>query len=202
MVSRYATGAAKALTERAFAAILMIVLAPVFVACALAILACDGPPVLFIDTRVGRQGKLFGLAKFRSMRLAPGPRITSGGDPRITPLGARLRRWKLDELPQLWNVVRGQMSLIGPRPETPSLVDFNSLEWAEILEVPPGITGAASVEYFNEAERLRGAADPAAKYREQILPAKLAIERAYLRTCSPLGDLRLLTRTLSRLFHA
>jgi lipopolysaccharide/colanic/teichoic acid biosynthesis glycosyltransferase len=192
MISRYARSATKALVERALAGVLLIMLSPVMAACAVAILWNDGWPVFFIDTRVGRRGRFFGLVKFRSMRLERGAPITGGDDSRITPLGAKLRRSKLDELPQLWNVLRGQMSLIGPRPETPALVDLNSAEWNEILEVPPGMTGAASVEYFNEGERLRGTADPVRKYREQILPGKLSLEMAWLRTCSPMGDFRLL----------
>jgi lipopolysaccharide/colanic/teichoic acid biosynthesis glycosyltransferase len=202
MVSRYATSATKALLERALAGVLLVVLSPVMVACALTILWKDGWPVFFTGSRVGRRGRLFGLVKFRSMRLERGAAITAGDDTRITATGATLRRWKLDELPQLWNVLRGEMSLIGPRPETPSLVDLNTIEWTEILEVPPGITGAASVEFFEEDEQLRGAADPVRKYREEILPGKLTLEMAYLRTCSPLGDLRLLARTLARVFRA
>jgi lipopolysaccharide/colanic/teichoic acid biosynthesis glycosyltransferase len=202
MISPYAGSAAKAIVERTIAAGLLIILSPLLLACALAILAEDGWPVLFTATRVGRQGKLFGLVKFRSMRQERGAAITAGDDRRITPLGGRLRGWKLDELPQLWNVVRGEMSLIGPRPEIPELVDLKSGEWDEILAVPPGLTGAASVKYFNEDERLRGATNPVGKYREQILPDKLAIERDYLRTCSPLVDMRLLARTAGRIIRS
>jgi lipopolysaccharide/colanic/teichoic acid biosynthesis glycosyltransferase len=202
MVNRYAKSAVKGLMERAIAGVLIVLLSPLMLGCAVAILWGNGRPVLFVDTRVGRRGRLFGLVKFRSMRLERGAPITAGDDTRITPLGARLRRWKLDELPQLWNVLKGEMSLIGPRPETPALVDLNSAEWLEILEVRPGLTGAASVEFSNEDDRLRGASDPVAKYRSQILPRKLAIEHAWLQTCSPLGDLRIIGRTLALVFRA
>jgi lipopolysaccharide/colanic/teichoic acid biosynthesis glycosyltransferase len=205
-VSPYATGAVKAIVERALAAVILVCLLPVLLACAAAILVRDGWPVLFTETRVGRRGKLFRLIKFRSMRqeqgLEQGLPITAAGDARISILGAKLRKRKLDELPQLWNVVWGQMSLIGPRPESPGFVDFNSGEWAEILEVAPGITGAASVEYYNEEERLRGVSNPVLTYREEILPVKLAIEREWLRTSSPSVDLRLLARTVSRVVHS
>jgi lipopolysaccharide/colanic/teichoic acid biosynthesis glycosyltransferase len=180
----------------------LVILSPVIVACALTILCIDGWPVLCLDTRMGRGGKPFRMVKFRSMRLERGLAITAGDDRRITALGARLRRWKLDELPQLWNVVRGEMSLIGPRPENPALVDLTAPEWKEVLKVAPGITGAASVEYYNEDERLRGAANPVETYRKEILPVKLAIERSWLRTSSPLGDLRLLARTISRVIQS
>jgi lipopolysaccharide/colanic/teichoic acid biosynthesis glycosyltransferase len=202
VASRYATSASKMIIERLLAAMMLVILSPLLLVCALAILATDGRPVLYLDTRVGRHGKLFRMIKFRSMRVEEGLAITAGGDTRITALGAHLRKWKLDELPQLWNVVRGQMSLIGPRPESPSIVNLNSGEWREILEVAPGLTGAASVEYYDEDERLRGASNPVETYRKEILPAKLAIERAWLRTSSPRVDLRLLTRTIARVIRS
>jgi len=202
MTSTYATSAVKSAVERALAALLLLGFSPVMAVCWVAIALRDGRPAFYVSTRVGRHGRRFRLLKFRTMRREAGRAITVGGDPRITPLGARLRRWKLDELPQLWNVVRGEMSLIGPRPEDPAFVDEASEAWAEILEVAPGITGAASVEYFNEEERLRAASDPIALYRSSILPEKLAIDRLYLSRCSPAGDARLLLRTVARLFGA
>jgi lipopolysaccharide/colanic/teichoic acid biosynthesis glycosyltransferase len=196
MISRYAISARKMIIERLLAGVALVVLSPVMVVCAIVVLYADGWPVLYFDTRVGRRGKLFRLVKFRSMRSEPGLPITAGGDARISAAGAVLRKWKMDELPQLWNVIRGQMSLVGPRPESPGFVERDPGAWAEILEVAPGITGAASVEYFNEEERLRGALNPVEKYCEEILPMKLEIERAWLRTSSPAVDMRLLTRTV------
>ena len=187
MSTRYARSALKNVIERTLAAVLLAGLLPVMAACAIAVALRDGRPVIYVSTRVGRAGRHFGLLKFRTMRQETGRAVTAGGDPRITPLGGVLRRWKLDELPQLWNVIRGEMSLTGPRPESPEFVDESSAVWAEILEVPPGITGAASVTYFNEEEGLRGVIDPIAMYRNRILPEKLAIERRYLNSCSPGG---------------
>lgn len=202
MASRYALSATRKSMERVVAGCALVILSPVLLACAAAILCAEGRPVLFLDTRVGRHGKLFPLMKFRSMRGGPGLPITAGGDARITTVGAKLRKWKLDELPQLWNVVRGQMGLIGPRPERPGFVDLNCGTWAEILEVAPGITGAASVEYYDEEDRLRGVRNPVEKYRDEILPEKLALERAWLRMSSPAVDMRLLCRTVSLVMRA
>lgn len=205
MVSRYATSTAKSMIERVLAALLLAGLSPLMLACAIAVLLGDGWPAFYAGIRVGRHGRLFRQLKFRTMlpaarRPAPGHPVTAGGDARITAVGARLRRWKLDELPQLWNVVRGEMNLVGPRPEVPEFVDSSDPLWTEILEVAPGITGAASVEYFNEEERLRGVSDPIAFYRGTILPAKMAIEQRWLSRCSPKEDARLLLRTAGRLF--
>lgn len=202
MTSPYATSALKSAVERTLAGVLLMGLAPVMAACAMAVAVCDGRPLLYASLRVGRHGRRFRVLKFRTMRQEAGLSITAGDDPRITHLGGLLRHWKLDELPQLWNVVRGEMGLIGPRPEAPEFVDERSEEWAAILEVTPGITGAASVEYFNEEERLRGVGDPAGFYRQHILPEKLAIERHWLSRCSPLGDASLLLRTALRVFGA
>ncbi len=207
MVSPYATSAAKRAIERTLAALLLLAISPLMVVCAAVVLLGDGWPVCYAGTRVGRHGRRFRQLKFRTMLpaarvTAAGPSITAGGDPRITSVGAHLRRWKLDELPQLWNVVRGEMALVGPRPEVPEFVDEADPVWTEILEVAPGITGAASVEYFNEEERLRGVSDPVAFYRSTLLPAKLAVEQRWLSLCSPAEDARLLLRTAGRLFGA
>lgn len=199
-MSAYARGKAKPVAEGILAGILLLLATPLLLLCAAAVLCLDGAPVFYADTRVGLHGKVFRLWKFRSMRLAPGLPVTAATDPRITALGGRLRRWKLDELPQLWNVVRGDMSLVGPRPETPQFVDAKSREWRELLQVRPGITGAASVESFDEEARLGRATDPLEFYRAEVLPAKLALERAWLRSCSPAGDLRLILRTVARVF--
>ena len=201
MSTRYARSALKSVMERTLAAALLAILSPLMAACAIAVALRDGRPVIYVSTRVGRAGRRFGLLKFRTMRQEAGRVITATDDPRITPLGRVLRRWKLDELPQLWNVIRGEMSLTGPRPESPEFVDEASAAWAEILEVAPGITGAASVAYFDEEEKLRQAKDPLALYRDSILPEKLAIERLYLDRCSPGGDARLLMLTLRRMFE-
>jgi lipopolysaccharide/colanic/teichoic acid biosynthesis glycosyltransferase len=188
--------------NRLAAALMLILLSPLLAACALAVAVCDGMPIFYGDRRVGRGGCLFTLWKFRTMRKAEGPRITAANDARITTLGSLLRRYKLDELPQLWNVIRGDMSLIGPRPETPEFVDLDSPLWQEILSVPPGITGAASVGSFGEASLLASSPNPIDFYRTRLLPEKLAIESAWLRSRSPWSDAGLIVRTLARIVRS
>jgi len=145
---------------------------------------------------VGRGGREFELVKFRSMIVNHGGApITRKGEARITRVGAWLRRWKLDELPQLWNVVRGEMSLVGPRPEVPEYVDLSDPRWQRVLEARPGITDPASIEFRDEEELLAAAKHWELEYRNVILPKKLALSAAYLerRTCS--SDLEILLRT-------
>lgn len=160
-------------------------------------------PVLFRQQRVGRFGRPFMIHKFRTMALdapARGPQITVGADPRITRAGQVLRRSKLDELPQLWDVLRGAMSLVGPRPEVPKYVALYPDEMRELLlSVRPGITDLASLQYRDESAVLAAAADPERAYVEQVLPAKLALSSRYVREATLLGDLRLILATLSAL---
>jgi lipopolysaccharide/colanic/teichoic acid biosynthesis glycosyltransferase len=187
----------KAAFDKLAAAAGLLALAPALAALAVAIALEDGFPVLFRQTRVGRRGKPFRLVKFRSMRVgAPGTRITAGGDPRVTRVGAWLRRYKIDELPQLWNVLAGDLSLVGPRPEIPPFVDVGDPAWRAVLEVKPGITDPASLRYRREEELLAGAPDPEQTYREQILPAKLALNLEYIRTRTFWGDLKLIGRSV------
>ncbi len=172
---------------------------------ALAVIAAlvkrDDPsgPVLFTQERVGQGGMPFRIHKFRTMRPdSPGLQVTSDGDPRVTRIGAFLRKTKLDELPQLWDVLVGRMSLVGPRPEVPKYVGL----WPEqlrdlILSVRPGITDPASVRWRNESEELAQAADPEAHYVEVLLPQKAAMYAEYVRTRSFWGDLVVLIRTVS-----
>jgi lipopolysaccharide/colanic/teichoic acid biosynthesis glycosyltransferase len=188
--------------SRLAATFLLLLLAPLLAACALAIALCEGMPIFYGDPRVGRGGALFTLWKFRTMRHASGPRITAANDARITQLGSLLRRYKLDELPQLWNVIRGDMNLIGPRPETPEFVDLTSPLWQELLSVPPGITGAASVACFDEAALLASAPNPIEFYRTRLLPEKLAIDSAWLRSRSLGSDAGLMVRTLVRIVRS
>ncbi|MGN6830454.1 sugar transferase [Paucibacter sp. M5-1] len=160
-------------------------------------------PVLFRQQRVGRFGRPFMIHKFRTMAVdapARGPQITVGADPRITRAGQVLRRTKLDELPQLWDVLRGAMSLVGPRPEVPKYVALYPDEMRELLlSVRPGITDLASLQYRDESAVLAAAADPERAYVEQVLPAKLALSSRYVREATLLGDLRLILATLSAL---
>lgn len=160
----------------------------------------DSPgPALFRQTRVGRFGRPFTIHKFRTMRVAPGADITVGMDPRITLAGRWLRASKLDELPQLWDVLRGAMSLVGPRPELPHYVALYPADLREqVLAVRPGITDPASLDFSHEAEQLAAAADPEREYREVILPAKLRLSAAYAEQANLWTDLRLILRTLAR----
>lgn len=160
----------------------------------------DSPgPVLFRQTRVGRFGRLFTIHKFRTMRVEPGAAITVGEDPRITRSGRILRASKLDELPQLWDVLRGAMSLVGPRPELPRYVELYPADLREqVLSVRPGITDPASLAFSCEAELLATAADPEREYVEVVMPAKLRLSADYAARASLAADLRLIVRTLAR----
>jgi lipopolysaccharide/colanic/teichoic acid biosynthesis glycosyltransferase len=185
------------LFDKAAAAAGLAVLTPVFLLIAMAILLDDGPPVFFTQTRVGKGGRPFRIWKFRTMRDGVrGSTITAAGDRRITGMGAILRKLKLDELPQLLNVLRGEMSLVGPRPEVPEYVQLETPAWQRVLQVPPGITDPASLLYRDEEEILGASRDPVALYREQVLPAKLLLNLAYLRSRSFLRDLRLILLTI------
>jgi lipopolysaccharide/colanic/teichoic acid biosynthesis glycosyltransferase len=158
-------------------------------------------PIFFRQERVGRHGRPFLIHKFRSMQVgapARGLQITVGADPRITRAGRFLRASKLDELPQLWDVLRGAMSLVGPRPEVPKYVALYPEELRRVvLSVRPGITDLASLEYRDESALLAAAADPEREYMEVVLPAKLALSARYVREASLGGDLRLIAGTLA-----
>ena len=185
-----------------------LVLAPVL-ALPIAVLAWkvrrgDGPPSTVGLARCGRDGRTFRMWKLRSMRAvavggaAGGAVITASDDERITEVGAFLRRWRLDELPQVWNVLRGDMALLGPRPETPSLVDLADPRWQAVLAVRPGITGPTQlvVERW-EAEALddEGHED---RYRDEILPVKLAVDAWYVQRGTLLTDLQVVWSMVER----
>jgi lipopolysaccharide/colanic/teichoic acid biosynthesis glycosyltransferase len=164
----------------------------------------DSPgPVMFRQERVGRFGRPFHIHKFRTMRVdapALGPQITIGADPRITRSGRFLRASKLDELPQLWDVLRGEMSLVGPRPEVPRYVALYPAELRElVLSVRPGITDPASLSFRHESELLAAAADPEREYVEVVMPAKLRLSAGYVRGAGLLSDLKLILATLGAL---
>lgn len=191
------------LVKRAFdvlaAALGLLLLSPVLLAAAVWVKLDSPGPVLFRQTRVGRFGVPFTIHKFRTMRVEPGAAITVGADPRITRSGQVLRQSKLDELPQLWDVLRGAMSLVGPRPELPRYVDLYPADLrAQVLAVRPGITDPASLAFSHEAELLAAAADPEREYREVILPAKLRLSADYAARASLATDLRLILATLAR----
>lgn len=175
----------------------LLLLAPVFFIVSLAILILDGSPVIFAHERIGRNGKPFRLFKFRSMRaFQVGPSVTAQGDARVTFIGAYLRKFKLDELPQLLNILRGEMSFVGPRPEVKEFVDLYTSEQRRVLEVRPGITDPASIEFHNESEILSGSEDWRKTYVEQILPEKLALSLNYIQHRSIWTDLKVIARTV------
>lgn len=183
--------------------IALVLIAPVLLAIGLAIKLDSRGPVFFRQERVGRFGRTFRIRKFRSMAVdapARGPELTVGGDARITRIGWFLRRHKLDELPQLIDVLVGNMSIVGPRPEVPRYVALYAPEDRDlVLSVRPGITDWASVEFKDESEILGNARDPEAAYRTDILPRKLAYYRAYVRERSFRGDLAIISSTLKAL---
>src|ERR1700730_8992773 len=158
----------------------------------------DSPgSVFYRSTRVGRGGRPFQMLKFRKMRnSARGGPLTIGEDERFTPIGSFLAMTKLDELPQLWNVIKGEMRMVGPRPEVPEFVARYREEYTELLSVLPGITGPAAGEYASESHLLSLQQDPVRFYEESIMPRKIEIDLDYIRTRSLLGDLRILTQTM------
>jgi len=183
--------------------ITILFLAPLWIAVAVWIRIDSPGPAYFRQERVGRQGQLFRILKFRTMyhdRRVTGPLVTFAGDPRVTRAGRWLRRTKIDELPQLWNVVVGEMSLVGPRPEVPKYVALYAHEARElILSVRPGITDPASIEFIEEESILANAGDPEEVYREIVLPKKIELYKRYVRSRTLLGDVLVLARTLGRL---
>ena len=161
----------------------LLALSPVFLIVAVWIVFDNPGPVFYHQQRVGRNGKDFGLLKFRSMRTGADKMslITIGDhDPRVTRAGYYIRKYKLDELPQLWNVIAGDMSLVGPRPEVRRYVDLYTEEQKRVLSVRPGITDYASIEYIDENTLLAKADDPDKTYIEQIIPAKIALNMRYI----------------------
>lgn len=161
----------------------VVVLSPLLAALALAVRADSPGPAFYLQERVGRNGKPFRIVKFRTMRHDSdrgGRQITVGRDPRITRVGRVLRQWKLDELPQLFNVVRGEMSLVGPRPEVPKYVAQYTEQQRRVLDVRPGITDLASIEFRDENALLEGRSDPERYYVQEIMPRKLELNLEYI----------------------
>lgn len=182
----------------------LVLLSPVLAAVAVAIAATSPGPVFFRQERVGRGGSPFRIFKFRSMRVdaeAVGGQLTVDGDPRVTRVGAFLRASKIDELPQLINVLVGDMSLVGPRPEVPRYVALYTPDQRRVLAVRPGITDPASIRYRDEAAVLARAEDPERAYVDEVLPHKLAINLAYLDRRTLASDVGVILATLWRLLR-
>jgi lipopolysaccharide/colanic/teichoic acid biosynthesis glycosyltransferase len=189
----------KYLFDRIFGVIGMMMFLPFFVIISGLILVSDGYPVFFIQKRVGRNGKLFRMIKFRTMKKNDGKNtISVKGDSRITKIGAFLRKFKLDELPELLNVAIGQMSFVGPRPDVPGYADVLEGEDRKILELRPGITGPATLKYSNEEELLAGVDDPVKYNDEVIFPDKVRINLEYYYHHNLILDLKIIFATIFR----
>lgn len=174
----------------------LVLLAPVLAVIAILVRLDSPGSVIYRGRRVGRAGRELRIHKFRSMSAAmSGAAITGSADQRITAVGRRLRSLRLDEIPQLWDVVRGDMLLVGPRPEAPEFVDLTHPDWQEILSVPPGITGPTQLQFADEADLL-AEGDIEATYRDHLLPAKMASDLAYVRGQSVRSDIAVLVRTV------
>lgn len=187
----------KILFDRLMALMGLLVLSPVFLATAVLIrIKMPRGPVLFRQQRVGQYGKLFTLVKFRTMEMGHGgSSVSVAGEKRITPLGSILRKYKLDELPELWNVLTGDMSFVGPRPDVPGYADRLQGRDRDILLLKPGITGEATLKYRNEEELLAKQLDPQRYNDEVIYPDKVRINLDYLEHRTFMRDIRIIIRT-------
>lgn len=187
---------AKRLLDILIALPLLVAFTPLMLVLALAIKLGSRGSVFYRCRRVGLGGREFAMLKFRKMRHdAAGPAVTCARDERFTRLGSLLARTKLDELPQLWNVIRGDMSLVGPRPEDPSFIALYSRGYADILRARPGITGLSQLAFAREGRLLEGP-DPLRRYVERLLPQKVAIDQLYVAHSSTSMDLRILVWTV------
>ncbi|NEN22565.1 sugar transferase [Cryomorpha ignava] len=193
----------RSLFDKIAALLGLLVLSPFLIIIALAISIDSRGGVFFVQTRVGKDFKPFGLFKFRTMRPfaeKEGKLTIGNNDPRITTVGAILRKVKLDELPQLFNVLNGTMNLVGPRPEVLEYVEHYSEEQRKVLTVKPGITDYASLLYFNENEMLAQSENPKETYLNVIMPAKLKLNLEYIEKRSFSEDLKIIFRTVIRIF--
>lgn len=180
----------------------LIAFCPLFLLAAMLITLTSPGPILFRQERIGRGFSRFKILKFRTMvrdAAKLGGQLTVGKDPRITPIGHILRRTKLDELPQLVNVLKGDMSFVGPRPEVSRYVEMFRVDYEKILSVRPGITDLASIKYRHESDVLGQSTDPEATYLAEIMPDKIALSKEYVSRSSFWLDLRLIFQTLLRL---
>jgi lipopolysaccharide/colanic/teichoic acid biosynthesis glycosyltransferase len=195
----------KRLFDIVFAAIMLLLFSPLFILLACWIKLDSKGGIFFGQERVGLNGKCFKLWKFRTMRpqSEKGGQLTVGStDSRITKAGYFLRKFKIDELPQLWNVVLGDMSVVGPRPEVPRYVALYTDEQSTVLSIRPGITDYASLRYFEESDLLAKSENPEETYISEIMPSKLALNLEYVRKHSFVGDLAIILKTALRIFKA
>lgn len=183
--------------------IVLVIFSPFFFIISLLIALESRGGVLYKQVRIGKDEKPFYLLKFRTMKAGADQKgqITVGmKDPRITRVGGFLRRFKLDEIPQLFNIIKGDMSVVGPRPEVPKYVALYTAEQKKVLSVRPGLTDYASLQYIKENELLGKSADPEKTYIEEVIPAKLALNMKYVRERSFGLDLKLIFKTIGKLF--
>ncbi len=191
--------ALKRLYDLVFSSIGLIVLSPLFLVIAAVVKVTDVGPVIFRQRRIGLAGRPFYIWKFRTMVVNAehaGLSVTCGGDARITPAGRFLRKTKLDELPQLWNVLRGEMSLVGPRPEVPHYVERYTPGQRKVLALKPGITDLATLEFRNEEELLRSAGDVESFYLAYCVPRKIKLNLQYARRANLWRDSQIILQTL------
>jgi lipopolysaccharide/colanic/teichoic acid biosynthesis glycosyltransferase len=175
---------------------ILLIASPLFVVVSIAIWLDTGFPIFFRQERVGVGFNRFHILKFRTMLAnESGPRVTVRGDTRVTRIGAILRLMKIDELPQFWNVLRGQMSIVGPRPEVPEYVELFKTRYENVLRVRPGITDFASIVFRDEEALLSRSKEPLREYKEHILPAKLDLADRYIREQNLFLDLVIIMRT-------
>ncbi|MFH0969645.1 MAG: sugar transferase [Patescibacteria group bacterium] len=195
----------KRLFDIIFSFLGIVLLSPLFGVIALLIKLDSKGPVFYRGQRVGKQGKLFRIFKFRTMVVDAeklGGPSTSGDDPRLLKIGHFLKKYQLDELPQLINVLKGEMSLVGPRPEVKMYVDMmQDYERKNIFSIKPGMTDFASLWNFHESEILKGSLDPEKTYQEKIRPTKIKLQMEYMRNRSFLLDLKIIIKTIIRLFY-
>jgi lipopolysaccharide/colanic/teichoic acid biosynthesis glycosyltransferase len=192
----------KRLFDILFSILGLIILSPFFILFSLLIIIGSGFPVFYLQKRVGKNGTDFFIFKFRTMRKdadSKGLLTVGGKDPRITGIGYFLRKYKIDELPQLFNVLLGNMSFVGPRPEVRKYVDLYTPEQLKVLSVKPGITDHASIEYSNENELLGKSNDPETTYVKEIMPAKLAINLKYIQERSFGADIKIIFKTIGKI---
>lgn len=192
----------KRLFDIVFSFIGLVLLSPLFLIIAILIMVTSKGSVFYIQKRVGYKGIDFNLIKFRTMNTGAensGLLTVGGRDPRITSIGFYLRKYKLDELPQLINVLKGDMSLVGPRPEVRKYVELYSEEQKQVLEMKPGITDYASIAYFNENDLIANSQNPEETYIREVMPAKIKLNLKYKNEVGVLTDLKLIFKTFARI---
>jgi lipopolysaccharide/colanic/teichoic acid biosynthesis glycosyltransferase len=202
MPNNFYTKYGKRIFDVAASIIGLIILLPFFIIIAILIKLNDKGPIFYKQKRIGQNFKPFELLKFRTMIVNAdkiGPAVTKDGDPRITKIGRFLRKTKLDELPQLWNVIRGDMSIVGPRPEVEKYIQYYEDDYKEILKVKPGITDYATIKFRNEEGILSKYDDTESAYIKYVLPEKIKLYKTYIKEISFFTDLKIIFWTLWRI---